>query len=83
MKSQNDAVVRNGAVWSAMFYAVDWVVHWAVSNAVRNTVYRNVKGAVSNVVYWAVERPSTEASGNAKQDDSDHPALQDFLREIV
>lgn len=75
MKSQNDAVVRNGAVWSAMFYAVDW--------AVSNTVYRNVKGAVSNVVYWAVERPSTEASGNAKQDDSGHPALQDFLREIV
>jgi DnaJ-domain-containing protein 1 len=34
------------------------------------------------VVYWAVERPSTEASGRATQDDADHPALQDFLHEV-
>ena len=64
----------NGTVWSAVFYAVNWDVD--------RTVHEAVHGAVSNVVYWAVERPSTEASGRATQDDAEHPAIQDFLREV-
>lgn len=64
----------NGTVWSTVFYAVTWDVD--------RTVHEAVFYAVSNVVYWAVERPSTEASGRATQDDPEHPALQDFLHEV-
>ena len=64
----------NGTVWSTVFYAVTWDVD--------RTVHEAVHVAVSNVVYWAVERPSTEASSGFPRDYADHPALQDFLHEV-
>ena len=73
MKSQNNAV-GDAVFWSAYWNvhvavhgAVYWEV-WHVWQALREAGWREVTGAVDG----AVRQPLS---------DSEHPALQDFLRE--
>lgn len=64
----NEAVFQT--VCEAAYRAVDNAVHW------------NVRGAVLRPVNRAVRRTVSQAEGWAVWDDPDHPALQDFMRDV-
>lgn len=66
MGKTNYAVAVHDAVYGAMEATVSGAVYRTVDNAVSGAVYRTVVDAV----YWSV------------WGDPDHPALQDFLREV-
>lgn len=60
------SVSESWAVWRAVSENVNWALDEAVTLGVNN--------AVSWAVFWAVNR--------AVEEDSPHPALQDFLGEV-
>jgi hypothetical protein len=71
--------MKNWALRNDVYDAVDWAVRrtadWAVYEAVCRDVSDAVWWPVSLAVYWAVDR--------ANLDDPEHPAIKDFLREVL
>jgi hypothetical protein len=65
----------NLTVDHAVCQAVAWAVDRAVIAAGNSTVFNAVYEAVDNAEHWAV----TEAVVEVVNEDSEHPALQDFL----
>jgi hypothetical protein len=63
--------------------AVRGAVDLDLWGAVNNAVYRAVDRAVDDSVWWAVDGAVFWAVWGSSNADSPHPALQDFLEEVL
>ena len=68
---------------NSVYWAVDRDVGWAVDKAVSDAVDGVVDWAMDRAVRWAVYRTVYRAEDWAMHTDSEHPALQDFLRSCI
>ena len=66
-----------------MYRAVRWDMDRAVRRTADDAVYEAVCRDVSDAAWWTVNWAVDWAVDRANLEDPEHPALKDFLREVL